>query len=109
MSKKRHPPAQFPVALFKLDPENIGYTQGKRYRIDTVDGTCFFFVTANLNGDPSKEDPQTDAIAFMHLHGMRHVELTEVETLRKAMRAKPEDSDESLLDDDIEEDEGPMA
>jgi len=95
MTKNHQPPAQFPVALFKLAPDNIGYDRGKRYRIDTVDETCFYFVTM-----PEAEE-------FMRIHGMRHVEAAEVEQLRKAMQTKPDEPDDCQPNEDIE-DEGPL-
>ena len=96
MAKKHQPPAQFPVALFKLDPDNIGYDRDKRYRIDTVDETCFYFKT------------QAEAEEFMRIHGLRHVEAAEVAQLRKAMQTKPDDPDDWQPDGGVE-DEGPVA
>ena len=63
-----------PVAMFELGPGDEGYDKGRRFRLDTLDGDEFYFLT------------QGDMEAFIPLHGMKHVTEVEMSALREALK-----------------------
>jgi hypothetical protein len=60
--------------MFELGPSDYRYDKGRRFRLDTVDGDEFYFLT------------QGDAEAFIALHGMKHITEVEMSALREALK-----------------------
>lgn len=67
-----------PVILCQLNPGDVGYDKGRRFRIDTVDQTQFFFATREQTAE------------FIEDHGMKYIDDTQMDAIREAQRADGE-------------------